>query len=138
MRGECKAHSLNAGRGIGATQFPSFREYRRVLTKGKERIHMNFIRKPSIDLYPGIRVDKDTVLEFKNEYVDQTVKDLVLHSVTKVKGDNYESTYDTTVKLQEGDILVYEAEGRGYIKPVEEFVTIEEAIEDLTNIKDLG
>ena len=99
---------------------------------------MNFIRKPSIDLYPGIRVDKDTVLEFKNEYVDQTVKDLVLHSVTKVKGDNYESTYDTTVKLQEGDILVYEAEGRGYIKPVEEFVTIEEAIEDLTNIKDLG
>lgn len=99
---------------------------------------MNFIRKPSIDLYPGIRVDKDTVLEFKNEYVDQTVNDLVLHSVTKVKGDNYESTYDTTVKLQEGDILVYEAEGRGYIKPVEDFVTIEEAIADLTNIKDLG
>lgn len=99
---------------------------------------MNFIRKPSIDLYPGIRVDKDTVLEFKNEYVDQTVKDLVLYSVTKVCGDNYESTYDTTVKLQEGDILVYEAEGRGYIKPVEDFVTIEEAIEDLTNIKDLG
>lgn len=99
---------------------------------------MNFIRKPSIDLYPGIRVDKDTVLEFKNEYVDQTVKDLVLHSVTKVCGDNYESTYDTTVKLQEGDILVYEAEGRGYIKPVEDFVTIEEAIADLTNIKDLG
>jgi hypothetical protein len=99
---------------------------------------MNFIRKPSIDLYPGIRVDKDTVLEFKNEYVDQTVKDLVLHSVTKVIGENYESTYDTTVKLQEGDILVYEAEGRGYIKPVEDFVTIEEAIEDLTNIKDLG
>lgn len=99
---------------------------------------MNFIRKPSIDLYPGIRVDKDTVLEFKNEYVDQTVKDLVLHSVTKVIGENYESTYDTTVKLQEGDILVYEAEGRGYIKPVEDFVTIEEAIADLTNIKDLG
>lgn len=99
---------------------------------------MNFIRKPSIDLYPGIRVDKDTVLEFKNEYVDQTVKGLVLHSVTKVIGENYESTYDTTVKLQEGDILVYEAEGRGYIKPVEEFVTIEEAIADLTNIKDLG
>lgn len=99
---------------------------------------MNFIRKPSIDLYPGIRVDKDTVLEFKNEYVDQTVNDLVLHSVTKVIGENYESTYDTTVKLQEGDILVYEAEGRGYIKPVEDFVTIEEAIADLTNIKDLG
>ena len=99
---------------------------------------MNFIRKPSIDLYPGIRVAKDTVLEYKNENVDQTLKNLVFHSVTKVKGDGFESTYDTTIHLMEGDILVFEEEGRGYIKPVEQFVTIQEAIEDLTNIKDLG
>jgi hypothetical protein len=46
--------------------------------------------------------------------------------------------YDTTIRLKEGDILVFEEEGRGYIKPLEEFVTIEEAIDDLTNIKDLG
>ncbi len=98
----------------------------------------NFIRKPSIDLYPGIRVTKDTVLEYKNENVTQTVKNLVLHSFTKVKGENFKSKYDTTIKLNEGDVLVFEDEGRGYIKPVEEFVTIEEAIEDLTNIKDLG
>lgn len=97
-----------------------------------------FIRKPSIDLYPGIRVTKDTVLEYKNESVKQTVKDLVFHSVTKVKGDSYRSKYDTTIKLKEGDVLVFEEEGRGYIKPVEEFVTIQEAIEDLTNIKDVG
>lgn len=99
---------------------------------------MNFIRKPSIDLYPGIRVDKDTVLEYKNENVTQTVKNLVLHSVTKVKGEGYKSKYDTTIHLKEGDILIFEDEGRGYIKPVEEFVTIEEAIADLENIKDLG
>lgn len=99
---------------------------------------MNFIRKPCIDLYPGIRVTKDTVLEYKNENVKQTLKELVLHSVTKVKGENYRSKYDTTIKLQEGDILVFEEEGRGYIKPVEEFVTISEAIEELNNIKDLG
>ena len=98
----------------------------------------NFIRKPSIDLYPGINVTKDTVLEYKNENVKQTVKDLVFHSVTKVKGDCYRSKYDTTIKLNEGDILVFEEEGRGYIKPVEEFVTIAAAIEDLQNIKDLG
>ena len=98
----------------------------------------NFIRKPSIDLYPGIRVTKDTVLEYKNENVKQTLKDLVLHSVTKVKGEGYRSKYDTTIKLKDGDILVFESEGRGYIKTVEQFVTIEEAIEDLTNIKDLG
>lgn len=97
-----------------------------------------FIRKPSIDLYPGIKVTKDTVLEYKNDNVIQTVKNLTFHSVTKVKGDNYKSKYDTTIKLQEGDILLFEDEGRGYIKPVESFVTIAETIEDLTNIKDLG
>lgn len=97
-----------------------------------------YIRKPSIDLYPGIRVGKDTVLEYKNENVKQNLKDLVFTSVTKVKGDGYKSKYDTTIHLKEGDILVFEEEGRGYIKPVEEFVTIAEAIEELTNIKDLG
>ncbi len=98
----------------------------------------NFIMKPSIDLYPGIRVDKNTNLEYKNKNVKQTVKDLVLHSVTKVKGEGFRSKYDTTVKLKEGDVLIFEDEGRGYIKPVEQFVSIEEAIEELTNIKDLG
>lgn len=97
-----------------------------------------FIRKPSIDLYPGIRVTKDTAFEYKNENVQQTVEDLVFHSVTKVKGESFESTYDTTIRLQEGDILIFEEEGRGYIKPVEQFVEIAEAIEDLTNIKDMG
>ena len=99
---------------------------------------MNFIRKPSIDLYPGIRVDKNTDIEYTSENVNQTVKDLVLHSVTKVYGKDYESTYNTTIQLQEGDILIFESEGRGYIKPVEPFVTIEEAIEDFEHIKDLG
>ena len=99
---------------------------------------MNFIRKPSIDLYPGIRVDKDTVLEYKNENVKQTVKNLVLHSVTKITGEGFKSKYDTTIELQEGDVLIFEDEGRGYIKPVEAFVAIEEAIKELENIKDLG
>jgi hypothetical protein len=99
---------------------------------------MNFIRKPSIDLYPGIRVDKDTVLEYKNEKVNQKLKNLVFTSKTKVMGEGYKSVYNTTIELKEGDILVFEETGRGYIKPVEQFATIEEAIEELTNIKDLG
>ena len=98
----------------------------------------NFIRKPSIDLYPGIKVTKNTVLEYKNAKVKQTVKDLVFHSVNRIKGDGFRSKYDTTIELQEGDILIFEEEGRGYIKPAEPFVSIEEAIEELTNIKDLG
>lgn len=97
-----------------------------------------FIKKPSIDLYPGISVEKDTVLEYKNENVEQRLENLVFHSITKVKGEGFESVYDTTIHLKEGDVLVFEEEGRGYIKPVEEFVTIAEAIEELTNIKDLG
>lgn len=94
-----------------------------------------FIRKPSIDMYAGIKVTKDTTLEYKNENVKQTLKDLVFHSKTKVKGDNFKSTYDTTIQLKEGDVLVFEEEGRGYIKPVEEFVTVEEAIAELECIK---
>ena len=99
---------------------------------------MNFIKRPSIDLYPGIRVTKETELEYKNEHVKQTVKDLILRSVTKINGEGFKSKYDTTIELEEGDILIFEDEGRGYIKPVEGFVTIEEAIADLENIKDLG
>lgn len=97
-----------------------------------------FIRKPSIDLYAGIKVEKDTVLEYSNENVQQKLENLVLHTVLKVKGEGYESTYDTTLYLSEGDILIFEEEGRGYIKPVEVFVPIAEAAEDLANIKDMG
>lgn len=88
-------------------------------------------------MYAGIRVTKETEFEYKNENVEQTLKDLVFHSVTKVKGENFESTYDTTINLAEGDILVFEEAGRGYIKPVEEFTTVSEAIEEFECIKDL-
>lgn len=98
----------------------------------------SFIQKPSIDLMPGIRVTKDTDITFKNDNVKQTIRDLVLHSVTKVEGEGYKSKYDTTIYLEEGDVLIFEEDGRGYIKPVEGFVTVAEAIEELTYIKDLG
>ena len=96
-----------------------------------------FIRKPSIDMLAGIRVTKDTAFEYENESVKQSLKDLVFHSVTLVKGDCFESVYDTTIQLTEGDVLIFEEEGRGYIKPVEEFVSVPEAIAELEHIKDL-
>lgn len=99
---------------------------------------MRFIRKPSIDLYPGVRVDKDTVLEFKNDNVDQKIENLVFHNVLKVSGNNFESICETTIQLESGDILIFEEDGRGYIKPVEPFVEVSEAIADLEIIKDLG
>ncbi len=96
-----------------------------------------FINKPSIDMYGGIKVDKDTTIEYKNDNVEQTVKDLVFKSKTIVKGEGYESEYNTTIHLNEGDVLIFEEEGRGYIKPVEEFVTVAEAIEELECLKEV-
>lgn len=96
-----------------------------------------FISKPSIDMLAGIVVDKDTTLEYKNENVKQTLKDLVFDSTTIVKGENFTSEYHTTITLNEGDVLIFEEEGRGYIKPVEEFVTVKEAIEELELIKEV-
>lgn len=96
-----------------------------------------FIRRPSIDMYAGIKVDKDTKLEYKNDNVEQTLENLVFHSITKVTGEGYESTYNTIIHLKEGDVLVFEEEGRGYIKPVDCFVTVAEAVEELNCIVDL-
>lgn len=95
-----------------------------------------FIRKPSIDMYVGVTVDKDTKLEFKNDNVDQKLENLIFKSKTRVTGEGYESTYDTTIELKEGDVLLFEEDSRGYIKPVDSFVKVEEAIDELNCIKE--
>lgn len=97
-----------------------------------------FIRKPSVDLYPGVTVHKDTVLEFKNEKVEQKVEHLVLHTVATIEGEKFKSVCDTTIRLEEGDILIFESEDRGYIKPMEQFAAIPDAIAELEAIRDLG
>lgn len=95
-----------------------------------------FIAKPSIDMLAGIIVTKDTTLEYENENVKQTLKDLVFDSKTTVKGETFTSEYHTVITLNEGDVLIFEEEGRGYIKPVENFVTVEEAIKELECLKE--
>ena len=95
-----------------------------------------FISKPSVDMLAGIIVTKDTTLEYENENVKQTLKDLVFDSTTTVKGETFTSEYHTVITLNEGDVLIFEEEGRGYIKPVEQFVTVEEAIKELECIKE--
>ena len=100
---------------------------------------LTFVRKPSIDLFPGVLVTKDLEINYENENVTQTLKDLVLHTVQKVRGEGYDGTYDITLHLSEGDVLIFEPDGRGYIKPArEQFVSVEDAIEDLSALKDLG
>ena len=94
-----------------------------------------YISKPSIDMMPGIRVDKTTEFEYENDNVKQELKDLKFKSITTIKGENFKSEYHTEIDLQDGDILIFEDEGRGYIKPVESFVYVDDEIKELENIK---
>lgn len=94
-----------------------------------------FIQRPSIDLYEGITVTKDTFIEYESENVTQVIQNLILHSITMKKGEGFESTYHTTIYLNEGDVLIFDGDERGYIKPLYPFVTVDEAIRDLTALK---
>lgn len=98
-----------------------------------------FVVRPSVDLIPGVRVYKDTVLEYEADGIKQTVKNLVFETVAFRSGDNYKSTATTTITLSEGDILIFEDGGRGYVLPLNGTVcSIKDAIDDLECIKELG
>lgn len=96
-----------------------------------------FIKMPNVDLYHGVRITEDTVLDFKNDNVEQKVENLVLQTTLRAKGDGYESESHIKVYLTEGDVLIFVDENRGYIKPVEKLVTVDEAIEALTDVKEV-
>ena len=93
--------------------------------------YKKFMRQPNIDLIAGIVVDKDTKLEYKTENVAQILEDLVLHSVMTVESDEFKSTYTVDVFLEDGDVLLFDEGGRGYIKPAERYMTVDEAIDEL-------
>ena len=124
------------GKGCNAPSFSLVYD-NSYLDERERRIAMKYIRKPSIDMYEGIVVTSETELNYETEYVKQELKNLTFHTVTEVIGDGFKSVYDTTIYLNEGDVLIYDGEGRGYVKPVESFVTVEEAIADLECIKEM-
>lgn len=93
-----------------------------------------FIIKPDVTLYHGIRVDKETKLEYKKDNLEQTVENLVLYSKKTFKTDDYENEYKVKVFLKEGDILILD-EDDGYIKPLQEMYTIQQTIDELELIK---
>lgn len=94
-----------------------------------------FIMKPDITFYEGIKIDKETKLEFENEYVKQSINNLVLKTNKKEKTDKYESVFDLTINLDDGEILLFEEE-RGYFLPSLPMSTVKDAIEDLEAIKE--
>lgn len=94
-----------------------------------------FIYRPDITLLDGVKVDKDTKLEFENEFIKQTIENLVLKTNKKEKTDKYESEFNLTIKLDEGEILLFEEE-RGYFLPSLPMTTVKDGIEDLEAIKE--
>jgi hypothetical protein len=94
-----------------------------------------FIIRPDVTLYTGIRVTKDTCIVRYTENIQQSIENLTLCTKTHIEKENYTADYETKVFLEEGDVLLLDEE-RGYIKPIEAFVSVAEAIDDLKNIKE--
>lgn len=99
----------------------------------------NYIKNPDVTIYKGIEVDKNTKLKFEREdgKVKQELKNLEFVQYERREADDFESETKTTIHLKEGMIVLFEDEKRGYVVPVEKYVTIGEAREDLECIKDL-
>ena len=100
-----------------------------------------FVVRPDLDLYEGIIVKKDTKLEYKSDKVEQKLDDLELRSLITSQDtgngvNRYESKTYLTIHLNENDIVLFE-EGRGYFLPNIPMSTIDDAINDITVLKNL-
>jgi hypothetical protein len=99
-----------------------------------------FVEQPNIELKEGIKVTKETDIEYSNEKVTQTLKDLVLNTTVKDEGTNgfntYKSTSNIELLLNEGDILLFHEE-RGYYMPPYPVETIDDAISDINSLSDI-
>lgn len=91
---------------------------------------------PKPDVYYGIKVSKDTKLEYKNDFVNQRIEDLVLYTDYTIENDKFKSEIKNELKLEEGDLLLLEEDNRGYFMPKEiRFGSIDEAIDEMNFLK---
>lgn len=91
---------------------------------------------PKPDVFYGIKVLKDTKLEFKNKFVNQRIENLVLYTDYTIENEKFKSEIKNELKLEEGDLLLLEEDSRGYFKPQDiKFGSIDEAIEEMNFIK---
>ena len=100
--------------------------------------HELFVEQPNIDLKPGVRVTKETELTYKNEKVEQVLKDLALETILENEGTNGFNTFKqksyVCLNLNEGDILLFD-ENRGYYMPAYPIESIEDAICDIESLR---
>lgn len=91
---------------------------------------------PSHDVFYGIRVTKKTKVKYENESVKQKIENLTLYTEQSAEDETFKFHSKTELKLQEGDLLLLEEDGRGYFKPVDvKYGTFEESMKEMEFIK---
>lgn len=102
--------------------------------------HELFVEQPVLDLKEGIKVTEETELLYKNDKVEQVLKNLVLETILDDEGTNGINTYKSksylSINLNPGDILLFN-EQRGYYMPPYPVTTIDDAISDITSLSDI-
>ena len=102
--------------------------------------HELFVEQPVLDLKEGLRVSQETELLYKNEKVEQVLKNLVLETILDDAGSNGINTYKSksylSINLNPGDILLFD-ENRGYYMPPYPVASIDDAISDITSLSDI-
>lgn len=102
--------------------------------------HELFLEQPDISLKKGIKITKKIKLTYKNEKVEQELKDLKLETYIEDEGTNGINSYTSKsyikINLNEGDILLFD-ENRGYYMPTYPVESIEDAISDIESLRGL-
>lgn len=102
--------------------------------------HELFVEQPVLDLKEGIKVAADTELLYKNDKVEQVIKNLVLETILDEAGSNgvnsYKSKSYVSIQLNPGDILLFD-QRRGYYLPSYPVTSIDDAISDITSLADV-
>ena len=93
-----------------------------------------FVEQPNLELMPGVRVTEETEGHYKNEIVEQVIKDLKLETILNQKGSNglnsYENRSYIRVDLNPGDILLFDKQ-RGFYLPAFAVSSVEDAAGDI-------
>lgn len=92
---------------------------------------MNFyVLKQDIKPYRAMKVDKNTEFTFENEKVNQELNNLELKTFRQVNEEKYSTKIESTIHLNEGDVILLDEENIGWFLPGEPVETIEDAIRD--------
>ncbi len=95
-----------------------------------------FVKRRALAVYPGIRVTRDTVLQLDNGRIRQWLENLLLCTVTDewIKGEL--NRHHTIGRLREGDVLILDPGGCGYVQPGEEMLSLSQVPDTLAQLEE--